>query len=107
MKPILLGRALALLWVSAACADVLVQPDFEAKKVPEASMLGYGSAGGLSPCWEPQQWGNSDSFPHLLGLGPATPLHWLSLYPGNCPVCRGGGGGLWTRLLVPYRGSQW
>ncbi|XP_024418122.1 lipocalin-15 [Desmodus rotundus] len=32
MKPILLGRALALLWVSAACADVLVQPDFEAKK---------------------------------------------------------------------------
>ncbi|KAM5331836.1 lipocalin-15 isoform 1-T1 [Glossophaga mutica] len=32
MKSVLLGRVLALLWVSAACADVLVQPDFEAKK---------------------------------------------------------------------------
>ncbi|KAM5331837.1 lipocalin-15 isoform 2-T2 [Glossophaga mutica] len=35
MKSVLLGRVLALLWVSAACADVLVQPDFEAKKVFE------------------------------------------------------------------------
>ncbi|XP_036983707.2 lipocalin-15 [Artibeus jamaicensis] len=32
MQSVLLGRVLALLWVSVACADVLVQPDFEAKK---------------------------------------------------------------------------
>lgn len=39
MKSVPLGRVLALLWVSVAGADVLVQPDFEAGKVPEP------------PCW--------------------------------------------------------
>ncbi|KAF6125043.1 lipocalin 15 [Phyllostomus discolor] len=32
MKSVLLGRVLALLWVSVACADVLVQPGFQAKE---------------------------------------------------------------------------
>ncbi|XP_054440684.1 lipocalin-15 [Pteronotus mesoamericanus] len=32
MKSVLLGRVLALLWASVACADVLVQPDFDAEK---------------------------------------------------------------------------
>ncbi|CAK6433402.1 unnamed protein product [Pipistrellus nathusii] len=32
MQSILLGRVLVLLWVSTAWADVLVQPDFDAKK---------------------------------------------------------------------------
>lgn len=46
MKSVPLGRVLALLWVSVAGADVLVQPDFEAEKVWEASVLGCGGAGG-------------------------------------------------------------
>ncbi|KAM8801076.1 lipocalin-15 [Rhynchonycteris naso] len=32
MKSVLLGQVLVLLWVSAAWAEVLVQPDFDAKK---------------------------------------------------------------------------
>lgn len=35
MMSVLLGWVLALLWVSAAQAEVLVQPDFDAKKVQE------------------------------------------------------------------------
>lgn len=49
MKSVLLARVLALLWVSAAWAEVLVQPDFDAKKVPEASVqfCRWGWAGPL------------------------------------------------------------
>lgn len=36
MKSVLLAQVLALFWVSAARAEVLVQPDFDAKKVAEA-----------------------------------------------------------------------
>lgn len=50
MKSILLGWVLALLWVSVAQAEVLVQPDFDAKKVLEASMLCRGLGWGQSPC---------------------------------------------------------
>lgn len=46
MQSVLLGWALVLLWASTAWADVLVQPDFDAKKVPEASVLCCGGAGG-------------------------------------------------------------
>lgn len=42
MQSVLLGRILVLLWASMAWTDVLVQPDFDAKKVPEASVLCWG-----------------------------------------------------------------
>lgn len=49
MKCVLLGQVLVLLWVSVAWAEVLVQPDFDAKKVTEAAVLCRRWAWGLSP----------------------------------------------------------
>lgn len=65
MTSVLLGRVLVLLWVSTAWAEVLVQPEFDVKKVVEASVRccggwGWASAeshgdrvtgGAVSTCW--------------------------------------------------------
>lgn len=48
-KCVLLGPVLVLLWVSVAWAEVLVQPDFDAKKVSAAPVLCRGWAWGLRP----------------------------------------------------------
>lgn len=45
MEAMLLSCILLLLWPSSAQADVLVQPDFDANKVPEAPMLCHASGG--------------------------------------------------------------
>ena len=45
MGATLLSCVLLLLWPSSARADVLVQPDFDANKVPEAPMLCHASGG--------------------------------------------------------------
>ena len=45
-KCILLGCVLVLLWGSVAWAEVLVQPDFDAKKVTEAAALCHRWGGG-------------------------------------------------------------
>lgn len=50
MKSVLLGWVLALPWVSGAQVEVLVQPGFDAKKVPEVSMLRLGW--GWGPSWK-------------------------------------------------------
>lgn len=52
MGATLLSRVLVLLWVTSAGAEVLVQPDFDAKKVWEASVLCRGWGSRPSPCWK-------------------------------------------------------
>lgn len=49
LKCVLLGQVLLLLWVSVAGAEVLLQPDFDAKKVTKAPVLWRGWTWGLSP----------------------------------------------------------
>lgn len=46
LKCVLLGQALVLLWASVAGAEVLLQPDFDARKVTEAPCCGVGGHGG-------------------------------------------------------------
>lgn len=70
MKSVVLAQVLLLLWVSTAWAEVLVQPDFDAKKVPEASMLCCGWGWELSPCW--RQW-RLPPHPTPAVLGAASP----------------------------------
>lgn len=54
MRCVLLGQVLVLLWLSGAWAEVLVQPDFDAKKVTVTPALCRGQVGGQAhgflPC---------------------------------------------------------
>lgn len=66
MKSVLLAQVLVLLWVSKAWTEVLVQPDFDAKKVPKTSVLCCGWGWGLSPCWRPWRLPSPPPRPGLL-----------------------------------------
>lgn len=73
MKSVLLGWVLALLWVSAAQAEVLVQPDFDAKKVQEpqcALRVGLGA----EPRWKQQRGADSNRCLWRPDLRPANPV---------------------------------
>lgn len=95
MKSVLLGWVLALLWVPAAQADVLVQPDFDAKKVRQPRCVPRVGL-GPSPCWQRHRGGDRNSC-----LWPANPVTRSHVTPK--PPCVGV---ISDPFHSGYRGSQ-